>query len=101
MPPSETQKLFGLQFLDTEICTFDQLITFVQNQIKGLKISSIKSNLPTRSLSTSTRPGTMVKKALISTNASNLCPICNQGHSIYKCPQFFCLPLNEVIGSLF
>lgn len=100
-----THKLFEMQLKQTDIPSYDNLITFIQGHAKVLELSnidktsnkspSVKSTLSNRTTASDNK--VIRGRSFVAAVQANSkpCPCCTQQHSIYKCPDFLGLDSNQ------
>lgn len=101
---SSSRKEFENEYSDKDLPEFEDLISFVQQQLKILEITTSKGKLKQNRPNTSPKPSssksfmlsTVDEKGLTGTAKHHVCPCCQEpNHKIYVCPKFKKLSLSD------
>ncbi|CAL8134640.1 unnamed protein product [Orchesella dallaii] len=85
---NSTKREWAKSLTGADMPTFQELLDFLENHIRGLHISASKSSQPHDS-------GGVATRAAHHSSTNGKCPCCEQAHAIYQCPTFKALSISE------
>ncbi|KAJ8893932.1 hypothetical protein PR048_006533 [Dryococelus australis] len=91
----ESRKEWQLPLSDYELPKFEKLVQFLQHRTRSLAATNVIKSKTSTTVITSRLQGNRSLSALHGTTQDNGCMKCAGSHTLYKCPEFLVIPVQE------